>query len=461
MRSNACLGLVMLLSALVLSGCVLAPKGAPSEQQRIEQAGRPFEPEINQRSLAEIPSPATWRDVLQRALLANGELEAAYFQWKGAMAQIPQVASWPNSNLSPSFSYLFSGGNMKAWDRTTLGLQFDPSENLELPVKTSKRGEIAFANARAAGAKFRETKFRIQRQVLDEYIDLTLMEQRIHVQQDNVALLKLLASTAADRVQAGANQQDLLRAQTQYRLGENELANMETEHHGMLARLNGMMARQPLAPLGLPPGLPPPRALAVDDARLIAAATAANPELEKLAHEVEGRNDAIELARMAYLPDINPTASFTGSLSQSLGAMVMLPTNVPRIRGMIDEARANFRGSQAMLRQTRSDRASAFVAALVALRNSERQTRVFEETILPRAEQTLASSRQAYTTATGTFIELIDAQRTLLDVRLLILEARAEREKRLAELEELAGVDIETLAGPTSAPTTRMETTKP
>jgi outer membrane protein TolC len=126
------------------------------------------------------------------------------------------------------------------------------------------------------------------------------------------------------------------------------------------------------------------------------------------------------------------------------------------------------RESQAMLRQTRSDRAAAFVAALVMLRNAERQTRVFEETILPRAEQTLSSSRQAYTTATGSFIELIDAQRTLLDVRLLIVEARAEREKRLAELEELAGVDVETLGGPSSAtsaatiiPTTRPATTGP
>ena len=114
-----------------------------------------------------------------------------------------------------------------------------------------------------------------------------------------------------------------------------------------------------------------------------------------------------------------------------------------------------------MLRQSRSDRAAAFVAALVGLRNAERQTRVFEETILLRAEQTLSSSRQAYSTGTGTFIELVDAQRTLLDVRLLIIEARAEREKRLAELEELAGVDIETLAAPTTAPaTTRTSTTR-
>jgi hypothetical protein len=37
----------------------------------------------------------------------------------------------------------------------------------------------------------------------------------------------------------------------------------------------------------------------------------------------------------------------------------------------------------------------------------------------------------------------------------MIAEARIEREKRLAELEALAGVDIETLAAPATQPTTK------
>ena len=77
------------------------------------------------------------------------------------------------------------------------------------------------------------------------------------------------------------------------------------------------------------------------------------------------------------------------------------------------------------------------------------------EAILPRAQQTLAAARQAYATGTGTFIDLIDSQRTLLEVKLVIAQVRTEREKRLVELESLAGTDIETLASPTSAPTTQ------
>ena len=53
--------------------------------------------------------------------------------------------------------------------------------------------------------------------------------------------------------------------------------------------------------------------MAADDAALIAVAVAQNPELAALAQQVAGRSDAVELARLAYLPDIIPSANITGS----------------------------------------------------------------------------------------------------------------------------------------------------
>jgi outer membrane protein TolC len=444
-----------LLSALavtLLAGCVLAPRETKDEQARLDAAGREYEKPTEQRTLPELPTEATWQAVLHRAFLANGDLEASYFQWKAALARIPQVANYPNTNLAPSFSYMFSSERMKSFDRTTVNVGFDGMENLSFPTKVAQAGKIALEEARVAGKRFEAAKFDLQKKVLTAYLQLAVEEEKIRVQRENVALLKLLADTAADRVRAGGNQQDLLKAQTQHRLAENELANLLSERMSMRAMLNGMMARDPNALLNLPKGLPAPRPVAADDARLIAIATDNNPELAGLAREVAGRKDALELARMGFIPDINPFAGFTGGLSQSVGAVIILPTTIPEIRGKIDESRAMLRASEAMLRQTRADRASGFVAALYVMRNSERQVILFEQIILPRAEQALASARQAYATGAGTFIDLIDSQRTLLDVRLMIVEARIEREKRLAELEALAGVDIETLATPTTRP---------
>ncbi len=433
------------VSAALLSGCVLTPRGTGQEKARLNEAGKPFEPPVEKRHLPELSETPTWRETLHRAFLANGDLEAAYFEWKAAIERIDMSATWPNSNLQLGFEYMFSSERMKSWDRTTVTAGFDPSMSLSLPNKVAKAGQAALEGARAAGYRFESAKFDIQRRVLGQYLDLALAEEKIRIQRDNVGLLRLVSESAENRVQAGGPQQDLLKAQIEYRLAENELANLESEARSMRAMLNGMLARDPQAAFRTT-ALPAPRPLAADDAQLIAAGIGRNPELAGLARQVAGRQNALEMARLAYLPDISPTAGFTGSISQFAGAMVMLPTAMPMIRGQVAEARAMLRSTEAMARQAQRDRAAGFVANLYAMRNAERQTQAFEQRILPAAQQALDSSRQSYAAGTVGFVELIDAQRTLLDVRLMIAEARIEREKRLAEMEALAGVDVETLS---------------
>jgi outer membrane protein TolC len=206
-----------------------------------------------------------------------------------------------------------------------------------------------------------------------------------------------------------------------------------------------MLARDGKAPLVLPPVLPSPRPIAVDDARLIAVAVDQNPELAGLARQVAGRTDAIELARLAYLPDFSPSVSITGNISQLLGSMVMLPTKLPAIRAAINEAEAMERSAEAILRQTKRDRAASFVANLYFMRNAERQTAFYQQRVVPSAEQLLSTSRQEYAAGTVGFADLIDSERMFIEVRSAVAEARIEREKRLAELEALAGTDFETL----------------
>lgn len=450
--------LLLLPAAVLLTGCVLAPRGTQEEKARVAEAGRPYETPFDKRTLPDLPPEPTWQQILHRAFLANGDLEASYFEWKAALARIDMNTAYPNTNLALGFEYMFSSENMKSWDRTTISAQPDPAMSLQLPQKVAKRGQIALADARAAGHRFHAAKFTLQRQVLTTYLDLALMQDKIRIQRDNLALLKMLAETAANRVQAGGPQQDLLKAQIEQRMAENELASMDSEAEAMRSMLNGMLAREPQAPLKLA-SLPAPRPVAADDARLISVATDLNPELAGLAHRVQGQRNALELARMAYLPDINPIGAITGSVSQSVGAMIMLPTNLPMIRGQIREQQAMLRATQAMARQTKNDRAASFVAALYAMRNAERQTEFLEQRILPAAQQVLASSRQAYAAGTVDFSDLIDSQRTLLDVRRMIAEVKIAREQRLAELEALAGVDVETLAAPATQPATTQPST--
>ncbi len=449
--SAAVLTGLSLTLGIALGGCALTPDGARDEQARLAASSTPFEKPAEARELPTLSGRVGWRDVLHRAFLANGDLEAAYFEWKAAFIEIDKASAWPNSNLTFGYSYLFSPANMTAWDRTTLAAGFDPSVNLQLPVKPATAGKVALEAAREAGEKFRAAKFDLQKKVLDAYFDLALAEEKVRIQGDVVHFLDLASASASARAQVGGSAPDALKARTEQEIARNNLRNLDAEVRSAKARLNGLLARNARDPLNLAPQLPAPRPVPANDARLIAVAVDRNPELAALARQVAGRKDAIDLASLGYLPDVIPSFSVTGSISQTLGAMAMLPTTLPQIRATIDNAAALERSSEALLRQTGKDRAASFVANLYLMRNAERQVALYRRSITPLAQQTLASSQQAYAAGQSSFVDLIDSIRTYDAIRLLAAEARIEREKRLTELEALAGVDVETLGKPEAA----------
>jgi len=449
------------LTSAVLNGCALTPEGTKHEQAKLDEAGRQYEPAFEQRHLRELPLSPTWRDVLSRAFLANGDLEASYFEWKAAVQRIEMASAYPNSNVQVGYSYMFSSEKMKTFDRQTFAFGFDPSMNLSFPTKVQQKGKVALDEARAAGERFRTAKFDLQRRVLGQWADLRMLEAKHRVQAEQVALNRLAIEAIRAKAQVGGVQRDLLRAEAALRTQENNLQNTQAELSAMRAMLNGMLARDPNAAIDASHDIP--REVTATDGQILAGAIDLNPEIAVLARQAEGRSDALELARMQWIPDINPSFMFTGNVSQAVGATVMLPTTIAEIRGGIREAEAMLRAGDAMLRQTRSDRAATLVATLVALRNSERQAALFETTLVPLADRLLVSTRQSYTAGSATYLDLLEAQGVVLDTKLVVIEAHAARDKRLAELEALMGTDIETLTAsqpPLAAHTEPMTTAR-
>lgn len=442
-RIVAATGAVLIV--VTLSGCAQTPKGAKEEGARLSAAGERYEKPFEQRTLPELPAEPSWRDVLHRAFLANGELEASYFEWKAAYERIDIAAAWPNSNISLGYSYALGPGQMKTFDRMTFSGGIDSMKNLSFPTKVAKAGEVALDEARASGERFRAAKFDLQRRVLTAWADFAFLAARARIQSDQVKLTKAALDTARSRIQAGGMQADLLRVSVAQRTAEDSLRATEAELKASRAALNGLLAREPDAPLMAPRSVPESRALPNDDSVLLAIAVDQNPELAALSRGVEGRTDALERARLEWIPDINPFVSFTGGITQFVGASVVLPTTIKQIEGGIREADAMLKAADAMLRQSKREKTATFVATLVLLRDAERQAALFERTVIPATEQIVATVRQRYAAGSASYLDMLDAQRTLLESRLAAARARTTREIRLAELEALMGADIETV----------------
>ena len=424
-----------------LAGCALRPAGEKQERAALAQAGKPWEQPAEPPALPQAP---TLDDYLHRAFLANADLQAQYWQWRAAVEQIPQDSSWPR--VAVPFSVMFTKQNMSLWDRTTLGVQNDPMSNIPFPTKLATAGRRALDEARAAGERFRVAKFRLQGQVVSTFYDIALLAETIRIQQDQVALLTMIAQQTASRVEtAAAAQADLLNAQTELDLARNDLANLNAREPGLVARFNALLGRMAQAPVPLPAALPSPRPLPVADDKLIQLGSERSPELAALAQEVAGRTDALSLARQAYLPDFALMASITGNVQQMVGGMIMLPTQLEANKAGIEQARANLKAAEAARTQYARDLAASFILNLYVLRNDERQIELFQNAILPRSQQAIKVAQTAFANSRLSFAELIGAQRALLDARLVLAQLRTEREKALSAIETWSAVDVETM----------------
>ncbi len=197
-----------------------------------------------------------------------------------------------------------------------------------------------------------------------------------------------------------------------------------------------------------PASLPPLRPLPAADADLIRLASERNPELLALAREVAGKAQALALAKQAYIPDFGLSLSVTGSVAQTLGGMLVLPTRLEAIRAGIEEARANLKAAAAARAQYERDLAAGFVVNLYALRNDDRQIKLFQETIIPRARQMIELAQNSYTTGTLPISDLVAAERELLNARLATAQLLVERDKALLAIESDTAVDAGAMKPP-------------
>jgi outer membrane protein TolC len=165
-------------SAMLVGGCVMEPAGAKAERDRLARAGLPYAAPWETRQLPELPAQVDWPDVLRRALLANGELEVAYLDWKSAMAGIQISGQWPNAGVALGYEYMFTKEKVKGWNRSTLLAGLDPSMNVQLPAKAAQAAKVAYQEVRAKAERFRAAKVDLQRKVLLAYHDWALLAEK-------------------------------------------------------------------------------------------------------------------------------------------------------------------------------------------------------------------------------------------------------------------------------------------
>ena len=385
-------------------------------------------------------------ELIQEVLARNPELAATRKQWEAATSRIAQVRSLDDPILSLQLWNVPQPFNVARTENHIFGL----SQNLPFPGKLGLKGEVASRSAdmteQAVHAKERELVARLKQ----VYYDLFLAQKTIQIHHEQVELLRQFFEIANAKFRAGkGSQADVLKAQVELSLLQQQLPLLEQRRKTAGAMLNTLIDRNPASPLGLvqePSQLPIEQPL--DDLHTFALND--RPELKAAELDVQRSEQSRALAQRQYYPDFNVAVQRFQNYqaTDGFGAYVAMSIpftfwTKPKYDAGVQEAAAAVAVAQAqqhnlenMTRFQVNDLLAKFLA-------TDQVATLYRTTILPQAEQSLESARVGYRVGKGSFLDLIDAQRTWRGFQHEYFKSIVDRQHRLAELEQVVGITLD------------------
>jgi len=371
----------------------------------------------------------------------NPTAHAMYAAWQAAAQKYPQVVALDD----PMFMYMVAPQSYASSSPTPNSWTVQLSQKYPGPGKRDARGQVAAWEAHAAGWDVETTRRQLAAAAKLAFFDYQLVFEQMRLNQENLKLLQELRDLA--RIKYESNQvpeQDVLQAEVE--LGERKLREVELEQMRRVAagRINTLLHRPADSALSPPekPNDTRSELPGVDD--LTSTALEQNPDLAAKAARLASEQAAVELAAKEFWPDVDlfarhDTFWFDREQRTSIGFSLNLPVQRERRRAAVSEAVARVNQRSAEL-ESQSDQVRFDVqSAHAKLEESQRTLEVYRRDILPTSEQNVSTTRSAYEAGTATLLPLVEAQRKLIDYREKVAAARAEQQRRWAELERVVG----------------------
>ena len=193
--------------------------------------------------------------------------------------------------------------------------------------------------------------------------------------------------------------------------------------------------------LGAPVRLPPVASLL---ARLDQS-----PRVVQLRAEREKRRAQVSLERARRTPDITLSAGIKrdaqlGRDQAVFGVAIPLPL-FDRNQGNVIEATSRAARARVDLEAGLADATVLLLRAVDAWTVAERQAALYRDEVVPGARSAYEATARGFEFGKFAFLDVLDAQRTLLGARERQLRAQGDARRALADIERLLGVPVSTL----------------
>lgn len=429
------------LAAIVLGalGASVAAQAAAPPHSEL----RPAEAPETTDELAELPldRPLDRRALIAAVLARNPSVEAARLAWRAARERVPQATALddPMAELGTAPLSLVTSGSR-------IGFQAGASQRFPWPGTLDRRGEVARAEAAAAGEGIDEVRVHLAALASLLFDQYYLVAQGLEINREHRLLLEDFQRVAVSRYATGlAPQQAPLQAEVEAAHLMHEEVVLRTRRRALGAQINALLHRPPGAPLPpAPETLEPVPEPELPAGELVAAALARRPELRAQRARIQARQAAVELERLDAYPGFAASTSYnsmwaTGDHRWMVGVAVNVPIWRGRLRAQVAEAEARLGAEESALASLEDAVRVELEVALAELDEAEHVVHLYANRVLPAARDQIAAARSGFVTGAATMLALIDAERTLRSAELEYHRAQANAASRRAELDRALG----------------------
>jgi len=390
------------------------------------------------------PAPDTLgiREALVLALNHHPQLQALRARWEALQGRRLQAYGIETPQLY-FFREGIGSGQAFAEQRWTL------VERIDFPLVTYYRLQVNGLESRALTAELEVTTARIRADVKRAYTDVLYAQELVHLRQEEVALLEQLREAVRARVAAGLAT-DLEVTRTEIQLADAQ-SRLET------ARRDFMQARYELfRVVGLDPeaqryDIVFPDTLAYVAVEIPQEAVLARldqlPELHSQQAQLQAARATVRQTRASLLPqlqlDVYPQDYGGGYRFVGFQIGISLPLGfLPEYRGRVREARALYEMRRWELEDLRLQLKKQAEQAWHGYETTRIVVERYARQIRDRSRALLYRLQRGYRLGEVSLIELLDAQRLVLESEQRYYEALRDYYHQLIELERFLGHEL-------------------
>jgi len=401
-------------------------------------------------SVPSFDSTTTLGDYLAVAMERSPRLRSAYNHWIGDVKKSEYAGALPD----PMFSYAYFVEHVE----TRVGPQ-EQRFGLRQPFPwfgtLGAKKDKAFAMSEASYQLFEAAKYELFYNVKAAYYDYYFLGQDISITGENLELLKFWESVAQSKYRVGLKQHpDVIKAQVELGKLEDHLRTLQEQVEPKAARLRALLNLPESVQIPIPQSISVAE-ITLDRDTVIAVIKQHNPNLRALERMVQSERAGERLAGKQAMPSfsvgvdyiqtgpaINPDMPESGKDPWMVGASISLPIWFGKNSARKKEAAARRRVAQYNLQDSENQVVAMSERLIFEYSDALRKTRLYRDGLVPKAEQSLNAIYAAYQAGETDFLNLLDAQRQLLDFQLTVAREQARLGTKGAQLEMLSGSEL-------------------